>query len=194
VIDKKAAIALGNLIVEEVERLPSLLAVAIFYETAQTAPALYLAYETAENCMQRLKSTLSNDSVLNYENRVGRYVGENEHFALQDRLGDRIGTIFNTGFWQDPASPVLLGYDPIVDVWATDAFQAIHDSLSALDHEVEIKVTAANAHIRATLWHAIDHARQHCKAGKWPPISFIQSVDDYSADLITCIATRGDGQ
>jgi hypothetical protein len=188
-IDEDAGRALGDLIVQEVARHPQLLAVAISYETAQSGPAMYLAYETAEHCMERLRGSLTNEKVADFEARTGRYTGDDEHFALQDRLRDRIGAIFNTGNWINPADPVLLDRDPIVDAWAKKAFQAILDSLQDPQETVEARHTEASNHLRGTLWFAIDYARQHA-AGPWPPISFVQSFDDYSDELILTIAQR----
>jgi hypothetical protein len=189
-IDEPAGRALGAIIVQEVARHPQLFAVAISYETAQSAPALYLAYETAEHCMERLRSSLSNTAVGEFEARTGRYTGDDEHFAVQDRLRDRIGSILNTGNWINPADPVLLDRDPIVDAWAKRAFQAVIDALSIEDEDAKVRAhTDAARALRGTLWFAIDHARRQALE-PWPPVSFVQSVDDYSDELITTMATR----
>jgi hypothetical protein len=188
-IDEDAGRALGDLIVQEVARHPPLLAVAISYETAQERPAMYLAYETAEHCMERLRGSLSNENVAAFEARTGRYTGDDEHFALQDRLRDRIGAIFNTGNWINPADPVLLDRNPVIDAWANRAFQAILDAIRGPEETVEARHAEASADLRGTMWFAIDYARQHA-TGRWPPISFVQSFDDSSDELITVMATR----
>jgi hypothetical protein len=188
-IDEDAGRAIGDIIVEEVLRHPPLLAVAISYETAQERPALYLAYETAEHCMKRLRADLTNEKVAAFEARTGKYTGDDEHFALQDRLRDRIGTIFNTGEWVNPADPVLLDRNPIIDAWANRAFQAILDAIRGPEETIKASFAAASADLSGTLWFAIDYARQHA-TGRWPPISFVHSFDDYSDELITVMATR----
>jgi hypothetical protein len=66
-VDEHVARALGTLLVDEIARLPELLAVAISYETAQATPALYLAHETLAHCMQGLRTELSNDKVTAFE-------------------------------------------------------------------------------------------------------------------------------
>jgi hypothetical protein len=189
-IDADAGRALGGLLVEAVQRLPPLLALAISYETAQTDPAVYLAYETVDHCMARLRTSLSHSAVNAFEQRMARFVGDDEHFALNDRMGDRIGSIFNTGNWLNPADPVLLDRDPLIDAWAHRAFGAILDSLSGPAETVEARHQAASSDLRGTLWHAIDHARQICPPGAWPAISFVQSFDDNSDELLLTIALR----
>jgi hypothetical protein len=184
--------AIGEIILREVAALPPLLAVAIVYETAQNDPAFYLAYETAEHCLERLRSASTNADAAKREAFVSRNTGADEHFAIDDRLGDKIGDIFNTGNWINPAHPVLLDPekpDPLIEAWAKQAFEAILLSLRAPEDQVEAAHEAASAEIRGTFWHAIDYARQHA-TGRWPPVSFVQSVDDYSKDLITTITTR----
>lgn len=189
-IDANAGRALGDIIVQEVKRHGELFAVAISYETAQSAPALYLAYETAEHCMARLTKASANAAVSEFEARVGSYTGDDEHFAVSDRLRDRIGSIFNTGSWINPADPVLLDRDPIVDAWANRAFQEILDSLNIEDEDAKVRThTDASRDLRGTLWFAIDYARQHA-AGPWPPVSFVQSFDDHSDELILTITKR----
>jgi hypothetical protein len=188
-IDEDAGRAIGDIIVQEVARHPPLLAVAISYETAQERPAMYLAYETAEQCMERLSDALSNEKVAAFEALTGRHTGDDEHFALQDRLRDRIGPIFNTGNWINPADPVLLDRNPIIDAWANRAFQAILDAIHGPEETVEARHAEASADLRGTMWFAIDYARQHA-TGRWPPISFVQSFDDSSDELITVMATR----
>jgi hypothetical protein len=47
---------LATLIVRALAAKPSLLAVAVLYETGQPAPALYVATETPEHCEERLRS------------------------------------------------------------------------------------------------------------------------------------------
>jgi hypothetical protein len=188
-IDENAGRALGDLIVQEVARHPQLLAVAISCETAQSGPAMYLAYETAEYCMERLRKTATNVAAADIEARASRYIGDEEHFAVSDRLSRKIGDIFNTGNWINPADPVLLDRDPIVDEWAKRAFQAILDAIRGPAETVGARHAQANADLNGTMWFAIDYARQHA-AGKWPPISFVQSFDDNSEDLITVMATR----
>jgi hypothetical protein len=191
-INEDAGRAIGDIIVREVSRLPPLLAVAIGYETAQSGPAMYLAYETAEHCMQRLKASATNAAATELEARLSRFTGADEHFAITDRLGRNIGNIFNTGNWINPASPVLLDIDspnPIVETWANRAFEAILIAIRGPEDTIKAAHAAAEAEIRGTFWFAIDYARQHA-TGKWPPISFVQSFDDYSQDLITTITTR----
>jgi hypothetical protein len=188
-IDEDAGRALGDIIVEEVVRHPPLLAIAISYETAQSAPALYLAYETAEHCMERLRKNATNAAAADMEAFASRHTGDDEHFAVSDRLGRKIGDIFNTGNWVNPADPVLLDRNPIIDAWAARAFQAILDAIEGPADTVEARHTAASADLRGTLWFAIDHARQHA-TGRWPPISFVQSFDDASDELITVMAKR----
>jgi hypothetical protein len=119
-INEDAGRAIGDIIVREVSRLPPLLAVAISYETAQTGLAMYLAYETAEHCMARLRANATTAVAIELEGRLSRYTGEDEHFASSDRLGRKIGEIFNTGHWINPASPVLLDIDnpdPVIEAW-----------------------------------------------------------------------------
>jgi hypothetical protein len=191
-IDEHAGRAIGDLIVEEVARLSPLLAVAVVYETAQTGPAMYLAHETAEHCMERLRKAATNAATAAFEARASRSTGDDEHFAITDRLGRNIGDIFNPGNWINPASPVLLDIDkpdPIIEAWANRAFEAIISAIQGPEDSIETAHEAAEAHIRGTFWFAIDYARQHATV-PWPPISFVQSFDDYSADLITTIATR----
>jgi hypothetical protein len=191
-INEAAGRALGDIIVREVARLPPLLAVAIGYETAQSAPAMYLAYETAEHCMARLKAGATNAAATELGARLSRYTGTDEHFAIADRLGRKIGDIFNTGHWINPASPVLLDIDkpdPIIEAWANPAFEAILIAIRGPEETKESAHAAAAAELRDTFWFAIDYARQHATV-PWPPISFVQSFDDYSADLITTITTR----
>jgi hypothetical protein len=191
-INEVAGRAIGDIIVREVDRLPPLLAVAISYETAQSHPAMYLAYETAEHCMERLRATATNAEAAKWEAFAARHEGPDEHHAIRDRLGHKIGDIFNTGNWIDPASPVLLDIDkpdPIVQAWSNRAFEAILLAIRGPEENIVAAHAAAEAELRDTFWFAIDYARQHA-TGKWPPISFVQSVDDYSADLITTIATR----
>jgi hypothetical protein len=139
--------------------------------------------------MERLRGELSNEKVAAFESRTSKYTGDEEHFALLDRLRDRIGSIFNTGNWINPADPVLLDRNLIVDAWAKRAFQAILDALRQPEENVEARHAEASAHLRGTLWFAIDYARQHA-TGRWPPISYVQSFDDYSDELITVMATR----
>jgi hypothetical protein len=189
-VDENAGRALGDIIVQEVARRGQLFAVAISYETAQSTPALYLAYETAEHCMERLRKSLSNKAVSEFEGRVGRYTGDDEHFALQGRLRDRIGDIFNPGEWINPADPVLLDRNPIVDDWAHRAFQAILASLRIDDDDARVRAhTESSSALRGTLWFAMDYARQHA-AGPWPPVSFVQDFDDHSDELIMAITMR----
>jgi hypothetical protein len=191
-INEDAGRAIGDIIVREVSRLPPLLAVAISYETAQTGPAMYLAYETAEHCMARLRANATTAVAIELEGRLSRYNGEDEHFASSDRLGRKIGDIFNTGHWINPASPVLLDInkpDPVIEAWANRAFEAILIAIRGPEATMEAAHAAAAAEIRGTFWFAIDYARQHASV-PWPPISFVQSFDDNSADLITTIATR----
>jgi hypothetical protein len=191
-INEDAGRAIGDIIVREVARLPPLLAVAISYETAQTGPAMYLAYETAEHCMKRLKAYATNAAATELEARLSRYTGADEHFAITDRLGSKIGDIFNTGNWINPASPVLLDIDKpdlIIEAWANRAFEAILIAIRGPEEMIKAAHAAAAAEINDTFWFAIDYARQHA-SGKWPPISFVQSFDDHSADLITTITTR----
>jgi hypothetical protein len=69
VVDDVAGRAIGDIIVREVAKLPPLLAIAIGYETAQSGPAMYLAYETAEHCMQRLKASATNAAATELEAR-----------------------------------------------------------------------------------------------------------------------------
>jgi hypothetical protein len=191
-INEDAGRAIGDIIVREVARLPPLLAVAIGYETAQAGPAMYLAYETAEHCMKRLRASATNAAAAELEARLVRYTGTDEHFAITDRLGSKIGDIFNTGNWINPASPVLIDIDkpdPIIEAWANRAFEAILIAIRGPEEMIKAAHAAAAAEINDTFWFAIDYARQHA-SGKWPPISFVQSFDDNSADLITTIATR----
>jgi hypothetical protein len=191
-INEDAGRAIGDIIVREVYRLPPLLALAISYETAQTQPAMYLAYETAEHCMQRLRAKSTNAEAAKWETFAARHSGQDEHFAITDRLGHKIGDIFNTGNWINPASPVLLSIDkpdPIIEAWANRAFEAILLAIRGPNEAIAAAHAAAESEIRDTFWFAIDYARQHA-TGRWPPISFVQSFDDYSADLITTIATR----
>jgi hypothetical protein len=193
-IDGQAAQAIGAIIVREVERLPQLLAVAISYETAQSQPALYLAYETAEHCMTRLRANATNASIAEVEARRSRYTGDDEHYAVSDRLGRQIGDVFNTGNWINPASPFLLDIDkpdPVIQAWANRAFAAILDAVRVDDEDIMRRLhRQASEHLRGTLWAAIDHARRTCPADRWPPISFVQSFDDQSEELITVMATR----
>jgi hypothetical protein len=191
-INEDAGRAIGDIILREVATLPSLLAVAITYQTAQEQPAMYLAYETAEHCMERLRAGAANAEAAKWEAFANRHTGPDEHFAISDRLGRRIGDIFNTGHWINPASPVLLDSDrpePIVEAWAKRAFEAILLAVRGLEESKEAAHTAAAAEIRDTFWFAIDYARQHA-TGNWPPISFVQSFDDQSEELILTIATR----
>jgi hypothetical protein len=191
-IDENAGRAIGDIIVREVARLPPLLAVAISYETAQTGPAMYLAYETAEHCIKRLRANATNAAATDLEARLSQFTGADEHFAITDRLGRKIGDIFNTGNWISPASPVLLDIDkpdPIIEAWANRAFEAILIAIRAPEEMINAAHAAAEAEIRGTFWFAIDYARQHASV-PWPPISFVQSFDDNSADLITTITTR----
>lgn len=189
-IDEAAGRALGDIIVREVAQHGELFAVAISYETAQSGPALYLAHETADHCMQRLRRASANAETTAFETRVGRFTGDDEHLAVADRLRDRIGTIFNTGHWINPADPVLLERDPIVDAWAAQAFQAILESLKIEDENAMLRAhTESSAALRGTLWFAIDHARRHT-VGPWPPVSFVQSFDDNSDELILTITQR----
>jgi hypothetical protein len=187
-IDEQAAQALGNIIVAEIGCHPPLLAVAISFETAQTHPALYRAYETAESCVLRLRARLTTEAVAAFENWQVRYEAEE---ALRNRLGQRIGDVFNTGNWTNPADPVLLDRDAIIDAWANRAFAAILDAIRVDDEDTKFRRhAAAYDHLRGTLWAAIDHARRTCPPGRFPPISFVQSFDDDSVDLITVMATR----
>jgi hypothetical protein len=191
-INEDAGRAIGDIIVREVSRLPPLLAVAISYETAQTGPAMYLAYETAEHCVARLRANATNAAAAELEARLSRFTGADEHFAISDRLGRKIGDIFNTGHWINPASPVLLDTDnpdPIIEAWAGRAFEAILTAIRGPEETMEAAHAAAAAEIRGTFWFAIDYARQHATV-PWPPISFVQSFDDSSADLITIMTTR----
>jgi hypothetical protein len=191
-INEDAGRAIGDIIVREVSKLPPLLAVAITYETAQTHPAMYLAYETAEHCMERLRAKATNDEAAKWEAFANQHTGPDEHYAIHDRLGHKIGDIFNTGSWINPASPVLLDSDkpdPVIEAWANRAFEAILLAIRGPEENITAAHAAAEAEIRDTFWFAIDYARQHA-AGTWPPISFVQSVDDYSADLITTMTTR----
>jgi hypothetical protein len=193
-LDEAAAQALGAIIVREVERLPQLLAVAISYETAQTHPALYLAYETAEHCMTRLRAQATNARAAEAEAYRSRFSGEEEHHAVTHRVGWQIGDIFNTGNWINPASPILLDVDkpdPVIEAWANRAFAAILDAVRVDDYNERVRLhRLASEHLRGTLWAAIDHARRSCPAGKWPPVSFVQSFDDQSEELIRVMATR----
>jgi hypothetical protein len=191
-INEDAGRAIGDIILREVHRLPPLLAVAISYETAQTRPAMYLAYETVEHCMGRLRADATNAEAAKSEAFAARHTGPDEHHAIRDRLGHKIGDIFNTGNWINPASPVLLDSDkpdPVIEAWANRAFEAILLAIRGPEETIEAASAAAEAELRDTFWFAIDYARQHA-TNKWPPISFVQSVDDYSADLITTITTR----
>jgi hypothetical protein len=191
-INEDAGRAIGDIIVREVASLPPLLAVAIGYETAQTGPAMYLAYETADHCLKRLRANATNAAATELEARMSRFTGADEHFAITDRLGRKIGDIFNTGNWINPASPVLLDIDkpdPIIEAWANRAFEAILIAIRGPEEMIKAAHAAAEAEIRGTFWFAIDYARQHASV-PWPPISFVQSFDDHSGDLITVMATR----
>jgi hypothetical protein len=191
-IDEVAGRAIGDIIVREVARLSPLLAVAICDETAQSGPAMYLAYETAEHCMERLRKTATNVAAADIEAFASRHTGDDEHFAVSDRLGRKIGDIFNTGNWINPASPVLLDIakpDPIIEAWANQAFEAILTAIQGPEETIEVRHAAASADLGGTLWFAIDYARQHATV-PWPPISFVQSFNDSSEDLITTIASR----
>jgi hypothetical protein len=195
-IDDIAATILGRVIATELERLPQLLCLAVCYETAQSEPAIYLAYETLDACMARLRQAASNADTRAREARLERYVGEDERFAVQDRLGDQIGSVFNPGAWTNPADPVLLDRDPLFDAWARRAFQALLDTIARPqeDPQREDAAVAAHKHIRLTLWGGIDHARRLTVGAIFPPISFVHSFDDSSADILTCIAQRSDWQ
>jgi hypothetical protein len=175
---------LASLVVQTIQQKPSLLAVAIFFETCQPEPALYLCYETQEYCIERLLGLAKPANVQENMGFIQRAAEAGEQFLEQEILNQQVGQIFNPGNWVNPADPVLYGFDPIVDAWVKEAFGAVEQAINdGQDSSVPTQ------ELRSILWQALDEARLLFRP--WPPISFVISVDDYMPDLLPLITSRG---
>ncbi len=193
-IDVNVAQVLGNLIVKEIAPLPSLAAVAIFFETGQTGPVLYLAHETSEHALSRLNEFADQqiaelrqeqaDLIANGpQRRIDKLASDLSAlpYLHQQAIGDHCNGLLETGYWINPASPVLFEVDPVIDAWAVNAF-------AALSGKSEEEFYDAYADLTGTFWAALDHARK--TASSWPPIAFVASFDDTGGGLPISIITR----
>ncbi len=157
---------LAALICQNLNTQGPLLAVSVWYQTGHAAPALYLAYETADHAAKVIA-----------ENPV-KDLGP-EHVMRQ-----HLGPLFDPGWWKNPADPVLSGVDASVDAWTNAAFGAIVRAA-----ETGGDAGTAYEDIRAGLWAALDEAR--CKyQGVWPPVSFVRNGDDAIDTILNALTTR----
>jgi hypothetical protein len=186
---------LGNIIVAEVAKLPALQALAIFFETGQGAPVFYFAYETVEHALKRLndfadtkiadmrthRNDLASKGAQADIDRIDSDLSALPY--LRSRIiGDRCNGLLETGYWVNPAAPVLFEVDPVIDAWAHHAFAALTGEKS------EDEWYAAYRELTDTLWGAIDVARMTSPV--WPPIAFVASFDDSNGDIARVIGTR----
>jgi hypothetical protein len=194
-VDQLVAQRMGNVIVAEVAKLGTLSAVAITFEVGQEKPCLYLAYETSEHALARLNK-YADDKMKELQSRhdalaagavqpeIDKLVSDlsAQAYLHQSLIAEHCNGLLETGYWINPASPVLYDVDPHVDSWANRAFAALGGENSEADWY------AAYANITDTLWAAIDHARRTAVA--WPPIAFVASFDDTGGGLSRVVVTR----
>ncbi len=193
-IDTNAAELLGNVIVSEMAKLPPLAAIAIFFETGQGAPVFYLAHETSEHALTRLNA-FADERIAEVQQEHDDLVGNGPQARIaklasnlsalpylhQQAIGDHCNGLLETGYWINPADPVLFEVDPVIDAWAIGAF-------AALSGKSEAEFYAAYADLTGTFWAALDHARK--TAATWPPIAFVASFDDTGGGLPVAIITK----
>jgi hypothetical protein len=197
VIDTTAAQLISELVVREVAKLPALHGLAICFETGQSAPAFYFAYETVEHGVTRLNEFADN-AIANMHAHRDRLVAKGAQpdidtitsdlsalsYLHQDIIGKHCNGLLETGYWVNPASPVLYEVNPIIDAWASAAFAALSSD------KTEAEWMAAYHDITGTFWAAIDVARR--ASVTWPPIAFVCSFDDTGGSLSRVIGTRHD--
>jgi hypothetical protein len=194
----EASTRLGKIIVAEVAKLPALQALAIFFETGQGAPVFYFAYETVEHALKRLNDfadtkiaemrTHRNDlATKGAQVDIDRIDSDLSAlpFLHSSIIGDHCNGLLETGYWVNPAAPVLFEVDAVVDAWAHIAFGALDGEKSKEEWY------AAHREITDTFWRAIDVARMASPA--WPPIAFVASFDDSNGDIARAIGTRHAG-
>jgi hypothetical protein len=194
-MNEAVAELLGNLIVSELTKLPSLSALAIFFETGQTNPTFYFAYETVDHALTRLNE-YADGKVKEMQTRHDRLIasgaqGDIDQLASdlsalpylhQSLIGSHCNGLLETGYWANPASPVLYEVDETIDAWANTTFAVLGRNQS------EDQFYATYAELTSTFWAAIDHARR--TAPTWPPIAFVTSFDNTGGDLPRAIITR----
>jgi hypothetical protein len=196
-IDSTVAQLLGELVVAEVAKLPALHALAIFFETGQGAPVFYFAHETVEHAMARL-SQFADQQITEMEAHRDRLIADGPQrdidtmtsdlsalpYLHQSIIGNYCNGLLDTGYWVNPASPVLDSVHATIDSWATAAFAALSSD------NPEVDWMDAYHDITGTFWAAIDVARR--ASVTWPPIAFVRSFDDNGGDLTRVIGTRHD--
>lgn len=177
---------LAQLINHNLLQQPPLLSVAIFYETCQSEPALYLCYETVENALARFAKMSTPEFLTTQNDRYQQAIATDRDFLPKEVLRNQLGPIFDPSYWANPADPVLYGVDSIVDQWVKSAFDAIANAIQAGESSTQVR-----ADLRSGLWNALDAARR-TYPGNWPPVSFVKSVDDYMENILTYMVTRND--
>jgi hypothetical protein len=171
------------------ETLTPRLAVAIYYQTCQAGPPLYLCHESLEHCLAGFHNQAQPAKVQAQIEVLQRRLIDGPPHIERDLLRDQLGPLFNPGDWSNPADDVLLdphNPDPTVTAWAKAAFDAVETAVRNQQSSTE-----ARAHIRLTLWAALDRARRTF-TGQWPPISFVIDGDDYMEDILPFVVKRRD--
>jgi hypothetical protein len=193
--DETVAQMLGGLVVAQVAQLPPLHALAIVFETGQGKPAFYFAYETVQHALTRLNE-YADAEIAAMQARRDRLTTHgpqrdidaitNDLSALpylhQSIIAKHCNGLLETGYWVNPASPVLSGIHTAIDTWAGSSFNALSSD------KTEEEWMAAHRDITNTFWTAIDMARR--ASATWPPIAFVASFDDNGGDLTRVIGTR----
>ena len=177
---------LATLICTNLAAQPPLLATAIWYETCQGSPTVYLCYETAEHSLAQFCVAAEPEAYQKSIDSMQRVLNEGPPHIGRKLRGDQLGWLFDPGYWANPADPVLHGVDPVVDAWLEKIFGNHHALVMAGEPS-----GAARAEIRTGLWAALDAARRSF-TGAWPPVSFVKSSDDYQEDILTYMTTRAD--
>jgi hypothetical protein len=160
-IDTNVAQRLGNLIATEVAKLSALAAVAVFFETGQTGPVFYLAHETSDHALTRINEYADKqiaslqqehtDLVANGpQARINKLAGDLSAlpYLHQQAIGDHCNGLLETGYWINPAAPVLFEVDPVIDAWAINAFAALSGNSGE-------QFYAAYADLTGTFWAAL---------------------------------------
>lgn len=122
---------LGSLICANLAARPSLLATAIWYETCQGSPTIYLCYETAEHSLGEFRKAAEPAAYQKSIESMQRVLNEGPPHIGRKLLGDQLGWLFDPGYWVNPADPVLHGVDPVVDAWLVKIFGTHHDLVMA---------------------------------------------------------------
>lgn len=175
----------------EVKEKGPLLSVVIFYETAQSCPALYLAYETLEHCMDHLRGLGAPEAVAKGRDALDRQLKNDRDapghgYAEREVIESIVGPLLNPGYWVAPADDLLTD-EPDVAAWAADLFgtNLTNDqqaNMSSDDRYAQLK------RLNDTLWLVLDEARRTNTSG-WPPISFVMSFDNETQFLLPATPT-----